>query len=186
LIDATHPYARIISWNAVEAARQTGIPILAVRRPPWIAVDGDVWIDVADARDAVLALGADPRRVFLTVGRQELEPFSSAPQHHYFVRSVDPVDPPLAVPHAHYLLARGPFTAADDRELLVAHSIDAVVAKNSGGTATYSKIAAARSLGIAVLLFRRPPVPDCPSVASVEKAVDWLDHALGREVPRGV
>jgi precorrin-6A/cobalt-precorrin-6A reductase len=186
LIDATHPYARIISWNAVEAAKQTGIHILAVRRPPWTAVAGDAWLDVDDAKGAVRALGANPRRVFLTVGRQELDPFSAAPQHHYFIRSVDPVDPPLAVPNAHYILARGPFTEPDDRELLRSHSIDAIVAKNSGGTATYSKIAAARELGIPVLMFRRPAVPDCLAVASVNSAVDWLDHALGRELPRGV
>jgi precorrin-6A/cobalt-precorrin-6A reductase len=186
LIDATHPYARIISWNAVEAAKQTGVPILAVRRPPWTAVEGDDWVDVDDAHDAVRALGADPRRVFLTVGRQELEPFRGAPQHYYLVRSVDPVEPALEVPQAHYHLARGPFTETDDRALLLDHSIDAIVAKNSGGRATYSKIAAARSLRIPVLLFKRPPLPDSPSVASVDHAIAWLDHALGREVPRGV
>jgi precorrin-6A/cobalt-precorrin-6A reductase len=186
LLDATHPYARRISWNATAAARQTGIPILAVSRPPWTAVEGDNWVDVEDARDAVRALGETPRRVFLTIGRQELEPFSQAPQHQYLIRSVDPVEPPLEAPNVHYYLARGPFTESDDRELLMRHSIDAVVAKNSGGSATYSKIAAARSLGIPVFLFRRPPAPDSPSVTSVASAVAWLDHALGREVPRGV
>src|ERR1700761_2937800 len=42
LIDATHPYARVISWNATEAARQTGIPILALHRPPWVRGGGDI------------------------------------------------------------------------------------------------------------------------------------------------
>jgi len=184
LIDATHPYAETISANAVRAASQTNTPILAVRRLPWTAVDGDVWIDVSDAQDAVRALGARSRRVFLTVGRQELAPFSAAPQHHYFIRSVDPVEPPLDVPHAHYILARGPFTETEDRAVLESFSIDAVVAKNSGGEATYSKIAAARLLGVPVFMFRRPTVPDCPSVATVAEAVAWLDHATGRA--RGV
>ncbi|MBN9549499.1 MAG: precorrin-6A/cobalt-precorrin-6A reductase, partial [Alphaproteobacteria bacterium] len=35
LIDATHPYAARISANAAEAARQSGVPILALRRPGW-------------------------------------------------------------------------------------------------------------------------------------------------------
>jgi precorrin-6A/cobalt-precorrin-6A reductase len=109
-----------------------------------------------------------------------------APQHHYFIRSVDPVEPPLDVPHAHYILARGPFTEAGDTEVLESFSIEAVVAKNSGGEATYSKIAAARALGIPVFMFRRPPVPGCPSVVTVAEAVAWLDHALGLDVPRGV
>jgi precorrin-6A/cobalt-precorrin-6A reductase len=115
-----------------------------------------------------------------------LSPFCSAPQHHYFIRSVDPVDPPLDVPHATYILARGPFTEPEDRTLLESSSINAIVAKNSGGDATYSKITAARSLGIPVFMFKRPPVPDCPSVATVGEAVNWLYQAAGLEVPRGV
>jgi precorrin-6A/cobalt-precorrin-6A reductase len=186
LIDATHPYARTISANAALAAAQTCTPVLGLRRPPWQAIDGDFWIDVADSAGAVRALGRTPRRVFLTVGRQELSPFCSAPQHHYFIRSVDPVDPPLDVPYARYILARGPFTEASDQALLASNTINAIVAKNSGGTATYSKIAAARSLGIPVFMFKRPLVPAFPAVATVAEAVDWLYQAAGLEVPRGV
>ena len=186
LIDATHPYAETISANAAQAALQTNTPILALRRPPWTAVEGDVWIDVSDAQDAVLALGERPRRVFLAVGRQELTPFVAAPWHHYFIRSVDPVEPPLDVPDAHYILARGPFTESEDRALLESFCIDAVVAKNSGGNATYSKIAAARLLHIPIFMFRRPAIPDCPSVATVGEAVAWLDHAVDLAAPRGV
>src|ERR1700756_2892242 len=36
LIDATHPYAAMISTNAVEAAQATRIRFLALRRPPWV------------------------------------------------------------------------------------------------------------------------------------------------------
>jgi precorrin-6A/cobalt-precorrin-6A reductase len=187
LVDATHPYAATISMNAASAAKLTNTPILALRRPAWIAAPGDVWIDVADGEDAVRALGQSARRVFLAVGRQELEPFNTAPQHVYVIRSVDPVEPPLDVPHAHYILARGPFTEHQDRDLLESFSINAVVAKNSGGDATYSKIAAARSLGIPVFMFKRPPMPECPSVGAVAGAAAWLDHAIaGLGVPRGV
>jgi precorrin-6A/cobalt-precorrin-6A reductase len=59
-----------------------------------------------------------------------------------------------------------------------------VVAKNSGGAATYSKIAAARALGIEVVMIRRPQVPESTVVETVEEAVAWLDHQLGLD--RGV
>jgi precorrin-6A/cobalt-precorrin-6A reductase len=185
LIDATHPYAATISANAVRAAALTDTPVLALHRAPWSAVPGDVWIEVADAAAAARALGSESRRVFLAVGRQELAPFSEAPHHFYVIRSVDPVEPPLDVPHAHYVLARGPFTADEDKALFGSFSINAVVAKNSGGEATYSKVLAARQLGIPVFMFKRPVIPDCPSVATVAAAVAWLDHAVGF-VPRGV
>jgi precorrin-6A/cobalt-precorrin-6A reductase len=186
LIDATHPYAATISANAARAAAVVGVRLLALRRPPWQLVAGDRWTEIADVPEAVRALGPAPRRVFVALGRKELKPFGAAPQHHYLVRSVDPVDPPLPVPHATYVVARGPFAEPAERDLLTAHAIDAIVAKNSGGDATYGKIAAARSLGIAVILLRRPHLPPAPSVASVEEAVGWLDHALASVAARGV
>jgi precorrin-6A/cobalt-precorrin-6A reductase len=94
LIDATHPYANVISKNAVEAARQADVPLVVLRRPPWIAAAGDRWTEVGDVREAVRTLGDTARRVFVALGRNELAPFNEAPQHFYLIRSVDPVDPP--------------------------------------------------------------------------------------------
>jgi precorrin-6A/cobalt-precorrin-6A reductase len=186
LIDATHPYAAAISANAAKASELAGVKLLALRRPPWTRVAADNWIEVATVADAVAALGSEPRRVFVALGRNELQPFESAPQHDYLVRSVDPVDPPLAVPHAEYVLARGPFSEAEDCALLETHRIEAIVAKNSGGGATYGKIAAARALGIPVIMLKRPKLPDVEAVATVEQVLDWLNHALTLSTARGV
>jgi precorrin-6A/cobalt-precorrin-6A reductase len=176
LIDATHPYAAVISTNAAHAAARAEVRLLALRRPVWVAAAGDQWTEVADAAAAVGALGPAPRRVFLALGRQEIGVFAQAPQHHYLVRSVEPIVPPLAVPDADYITARGPFGEDNERALLTQHRIDTIVAKNSGGAATYGKIAAARSLGIGVILLRRPLLPDVPAVETVDAAVAWLDH----------
>lgn len=185
LVDATHPYAARISANAAEAARLAGVQAIALHRPAWEHVPGDRWTTVEDAAEAAELLGEQPRKVFLALGRQELAPFEDAPQHSYLIRSVDPVQPPLAVPDATYILARGPFTEEDDRALLETHGIDVVVAKNSGGPATYGKIAAARALGIEVFLIRRPPLPALPCGTSVEDVLHLADHALTVE-KRGV
>ena len=186
LIDVTHPYADAISANAARAAELAGVKLLAIRRPPWRRVDGDNWIEVADSAQAAQALGAAPRRVFLALGRNDLQPFAAAPQHFYLIRSVDPVEPPLAVPHARYVTARGPFSETEDRALLEEHRIEIVVAKNSGGDATHGKIAAARRLGLPVVMLARPALPGVPSVATVEEALAWLDHAGTEAVARGV
>jgi len=42
----------------------------------------------------------------------------------------------------------------------VDHGIDVIVSKNSGGSATYSKLEAARELSIPVLLHARPTLPE--------------------------
>jgi precorrin-6A/cobalt-precorrin-6A reductase len=186
LIDATHPYANIISENATKAARKAAVPFVALRRPPWSAVAGDRWIEVGDARAAADAIGREGRNVFVTIGRNELAPFASVPQHRYLIRSVDPVDPPLPLAHVTYITVRGPFSEADDRALMTQHKIEVVISKNSGGSAAYGKIAAARSLGIEVIMLRRPPAPDAPSVNTVEEALAWLDHALTSTAARGV
>jgi precorrin-6A/cobalt-precorrin-6A reductase len=186
LIDATHPYAAAISVNAVEAARSAKVLLLALRRPAWRQVAGDIWTEVDTMEDAVKALGEAPRRVFLALGRNELRPFEAAPQHVYLVRSVDPVDPPLAVPHAIYLTARGPFSEEEDRALLERHRIEVIVAKNSGGEATYGKIAAARALHLPVIMLKRPALPKTESVTTVEEVLVWLDHAVTFSTARGV
>jgi precorrin-6A/cobalt-precorrin-6A reductase len=186
LVDATHPYANIISANAAAAARQASVPLIAFRRPPWRAVAGDRWIEAADVADAVRRLGERPRRVFVTLGRTELAPLTTAPQHFYLIRSVDPVKPPLPLPCVSHVTDRGPFSATDDHTLMSAHDIDAVIAKNSGGVASYGKIAAARVLGIDVIMLRRPALPDAPAVETVDEVIAWLDHAIASAMARGV
>jgi precorrin-6A/cobalt-precorrin-6A reductase len=186
LIDATHPYAAIISANAAAAARQSGVPLLALRRPAWTPLDGDVWNEVADVPAAVRRLGDRPRRVFVTLGRSELAALSDAPQHFFLIRSIDPVEPRLPLPYASFVTGRGPFAEADDCALMRRHGIDAVIAKNSGGTATYGKIAAARALGIEVIMLRRPPPSGASAVETVDAAIAWLDHALTSASARGV
>jgi precorrin-6A/cobalt-precorrin-6A reductase len=186
VIDATHPYADIISANAAVAARQAGVPLIALRRPPWQAVAGDRWSEAADVGDAVRRLGARPRRIFVTLGRSELAALTTAPQHFYLIRSVDPVEPPLSLPRVSYVVARGPYSEADDGALMREHAIDAVIAKNSGGAASYAKIAAARALGIEVVMLRRPAPPDGPAVESVDEAIVWLDHAIASATAGGM
>lgn len=60
------------------------------------------------------------------------------------------------------------------------NGIEILVSKNAGGAATYGKIAAARTLGIPVVMVRRPGKPDVPSVPDAAGALRWLeagDHA---------
>lgn len=188
LIDATHPFAANISRNAAEAARLAGVPLLALLRPEWTREAGDIWTEAADIPDAVAKLGPAPRRVLAALGRNEVHALEAAPQHDWLVRSIDPVDPPLALPSVAMIEARGPFPEEDERTLLKHNRIDAVLSKNSGGAATYGKIAAARALGIEVIMVARPARPEVETVASVEEALAWLERRLHHSSParRGV
>lgn len=181
LIDATHPFAAQISRNAAIAVAETGTDLLALRRPAWSRQAGDRWNAVADIASAVAALDIPPRRVFLTLGRQELLPFEAMKQHSYLVRSVDPVEPPLDLPDVSYITARGRFSEEDEIALLQRHGIDLIVSKNSGGLSSVGKINAARKIGIDVVLIERPHLPDVPSAKSVEELAGIVSHrALSR------
>jgi precorrin-6A/cobalt-precorrin-6A reductase len=70
--------------------------------------------------------------------------------------------------------------------LLERHRIDVIVAKNSGGDASYGKLAAARVLHLPVVMLERSAMPDTASVETVEEAFAWLDHAVTLAATRGV
>lgn len=176
VIDATHPFAAQMSRNAVEACAGPQLPLIALEREPWQATEGDRWTHVPDLAGAVAALGPAPRRVFLAIGRQTLDAFAAAPQHHYLLRLVDQPTEPFPLPLAEAVIARGPFTVEGDRALLTEHHIDVVVSKNAGGLGAEAKLAAARELGVPVILIDRPPVPDRQVARSVDAVMAWLNR----------
>ncbi|WP_367714248.1 cobalt-precorrin-6A reductase (plasmid) [Nitratireductor sp. GISD-1A_MAKvit] len=182
MVDATHPFAARMARNAAEAARLTGVPLITLMRPAWQPVAGDNWQIASGMAEAAKLLGQEPRRVFLAIGRQEVQMFRAAAQHHYRVRSVEPVEPSHLPANAHCILARGPFSEADEIALLTEHRIDIVVAKNSGGAATYGKIAAARRLGLPVIMIDRPKPSGTATVANVDEALAAIEAHLAAPV----
>ena len=154
LIDATHPFARQISANAVEAASIAGVPLETRTRKPWARQPGDTWIKVETleaARDAI-----PPRaRVLLALGSQHIGLFASRDDVHFVVRMIDRPETPLTLPDHALVLGRPGDTAAVETMLLIAHSITHIVCRNSGGTAAYAKIEAARQLGLPVIMVGR-------------------------------
>jgi len=172
LVDATHPFAATMTASAAAAAEATGIPLLRLQRPGWSPQPGDDWRWVDTPTEAALAV-AGFGSVFLTTGRRGLGAFAGLTGR-CLVRSVDPPDPPLPE-RTTVVLARGPFAVSDELALMRQHAVDVVVTKDSGGGMTAAKLAAARRLGVPVVLIRRPPLPPgVPTVATVEEAVAWV------------
>ncbi len=58
------------------------------------------------------------------------------------------------------------------------HAIDVLVSKNSGGDAAYAKIAAARALGLPVVMVQRPALPPGECRPDVASALEWLRALL--------
>ncbi len=177
VIDATHPFAAQMSRNAALACAATGVPLIALTRPPWTPAPGDRWTCVADIAGAVSALDRPRLHVMLAVGRMHLAAFAPNPQHRYLLRLVDPPVGPLPFPEAEVIVDRGPFDAAADRALMARCGTELVVSKNSGGAGAYAKIAAARALGVPVVMIDRPEPPARREAHEVSEVLDWISHA---------
>lgn len=177
VIDATHPFAATITGTAAGATTELGLPFVVLRRPGWQAGPGDSWhwADSLDtAASAVPDLGC---RAFLTTGRTGLAAFCALDRLWFLVRTIDPPGPPLPA-RCQVVLGRGPFTVDGELDLLRRHRIDVLVTKDSGGPQTAAKLVAARSLGLPVLLVRRPPLPSVPVVTTRAEVLRWLDLTL--------
>jgi precorrin-6A/cobalt-precorrin-6A reductase len=178
LIDATHPFANQISENAAAATQEVGIPRLMVIRPPWEKLEDDDWLEVEDNLAAATTLANRAKRVFLTIGRQEIGTFAHLQEIWFLMRMIDPPNTDVIIPPGLILCDRGPFNLENEQEILLKYNIDTIVSKNSGGNATYPKIIAARKLGIKVVMVNRPPVPPGKQVADVDSACKWLFDKL--------
>lgn len=176
VVDATHPFAAEMSYNAVEACKATRIPLIALERAPWTKAEGNNWIEVSNIIAAVAALPDAPTKVFLAIGRQHIGPFGAKPQHDYTLRFVDPPDDALPLLDADVIVSRGPFTLVDEREMIRSRGIEWIVARNSGGGGARAKIDVARELGLPVVMVARPESPDRPRAESVAEVMQWLGH----------
>lgn len=163
LVDATHPYADQMPWHARDAAALVGMPHLRLTRPPWPTRGS--WIEVDDAARASEVLHG---RVLVTLGRQELDSFRAMSGVELLVRSVEPApEGPWRT-----VTARGPFAYDDEVALLRAERIEMVVTRNSGGAT--AKLDAAEAVGAQLVVIRRPPAVDAPTVGDVDAAMAWL------------
>lgn len=177
LIDATHPFAAIMSAHAVAAAAQTGVPLLRLERPAWQPRAGDRWISVNSMEEAAHVLPAGAR-VLVTTGRKGLTHVFARQDVAGVIRSIEPPDE--ALPAAwRLLLDRPPHTLASEMALLGAEHITHVLSKNAGGDATRAKLDAAREMAIPVVMIDRPQKPKAACFGSVDELLSAVGKDLG-------
>lgn len=183
VVDATHPFAVQISGNAREACTLEKVPRLVLSRAPWRSKLSDKWRNVSDLDTAAALLPDVAKRAFLSVGSVRLGAFSGLPGVHLVVRMIDPPTTRVPLADCSVILGRGPFDVEAERALLRRERIDAVVSRNSGGSATYAKIRAARELDLPVVMITPPTQETGQSVGSVEGALRWIGERIALQMP---
>jgi len=176
VVDATHPFAAKISQNAREACNGMGIPFITLERPPWQPSAKDNWRHAANTQEAANLI-APNARALLTIGKRGLAPFISRDDVTWLIRSIEPLNQSIPA-HAQNLIARAPFTIADEKALFAQHDIDTLVTKNSGGDATVAKLQAARDMGLQVIMINRPTSDRPPDASNVEEAIELMRRRI--------
>jgi precorrin-6A/cobalt-precorrin-6A reductase len=166
LVDATHPYAAIISRNAFEAVQGSATTLVRFERPAWTPQAGDKWNSVASLSEAAATLPAQAR-VFISTGRKELQPFLARDDLSGMIRTVEPPAEQLP-PNWHLLLDRPPHDITSETRLIQQHKITHLLTKNAGSDSTRAKLDAARALRLAVVMVERPQKPATETFHSVE------------------
>lgn len=178
VIDATHPFAARISANAEAACSNLSLPLIAYDRPPWERSEDDRWHEVPSMEGAAACVAQRSGRIFLAIGRQQVDLFSSCTEASLLIRAIDPPASPLPS-NAQLILERGPFDLEHELNLLREHAIDLIVSKNSGGPSTYAKIEAARILGIPVVMVSRPQKRIVPAFATIDSVLAEIGRLQG-------
>ncbi|MBA8878564.1 cobalt-precorrin-6A reductase [Phyllobacterium myrsinacearum] len=176
LVDATHPFATQISDNALAAADATGIPFVRLERPDWQRKPGDSWTSVTSIEDAVSAIPSKAR-ILLALGRQHIAPFSRRHDVHFVVRMIDPPEAPLDLFDFELELSR-PGKKDDEAAFLTRKRLTHIVCRNSGGGASYAKIAAARELGLPVIMIERPYRPASHTLPDTPGVLQFVEETL--------
>jgi precorrin-6A/cobalt-precorrin-6A reductase len=166
ILDVTHAF----DTHTRRRWAKPGLPYARVARALWEPEPGDQWTTVDTIEDALAAL-PNGARVFAATG-QGSGPVLAGHGAPVFLRQLSKHDLPPPK-NCTYVFGAGPFDVAGEVAVLRELNIDVVLARNVGGPDSYPKLAAARELGLPVVLLRPPPLPDGPVLMSPEDVREW-------------
>lgn len=163
VVDATHPYASVVTENIAAACKAAGTEYLRLLRSGIAAPEDAVFAE--DIPEAVSYLNTVEGNLLLTTGSKELHKFTSIKgfADRVYAR-VLPMKESLqlcesaGLKPAHILAMQGPFSK--EMNVAMLRSVDAkfLVTKDSGSKGGFEeKQAAAREIGAKLVVIGRPP-----------------------------
>lgn len=159
VIDATHPFATIVSETAMEACKETEIPYIRFERKSEQTDDTYLVADIEEACKVATELG---QRIFLTTGSKNLPEFVAGLRNLHIIARILPVSDVIRSAEELGLVAdqiigmKGPFTKEANRTQLEMTGADVLITKESGKQGGFQeKLTAAAELEIPVIVIRR-------------------------------
>ena len=178
VIDASHPFSSKISLNTMNACKALNIPVINYSRKPWFKKKGDNWIRVKNFYESTNYLRGKPKRIFLAIGRKNLDTYKEFSQNFFLLRFLESNTNNNFFQNQKCIISRGPFTVDDDLRILSRYRIEMIISKNSGGDGAYSKIIAARRLKIPIIIISRPKGVKTKKIYNFNSVMSWLNYKV--------
>lgn len=180
VIDATHPYAGLVTDTVSHTCRLLNIPCHRVLRAAGAqqnAAPDSLITTVDDAAGAIAYLKNTVGNILLTTGSKELERFMQMPgsAERIYARVLPDSQviaecERLGIKGRRLIGMQGPFSAAMNRAMLEATAARFLVTKESGAAGGFAeKIQAAQSVGVSVVVIGRPRLEQGISVEAAKK-----------------
>ncbi|MGF7057501.1 cobalt-precorrin-6A reductase [Brassicibacter mesophilus] len=178
VIDATHPYAKQISENAINSCNNKSITYLRYERRP-TKIDNVNRFKTYE--EAIKFLNTTQGNILLTTGSNNIKCFSAINRKDRIYARVLPTIEAISkcgeiglIPKQ-ILGLQGPFSIELNKAIYKEYSIKHVVTKDSGTIGgTDEKIAAAINLGINIVLIERPQVDYTNTFNNIEDLINYL------------
>lgn len=185
IVDATHPYAADVRHTARQVATHLQIRYLSFIRPSGLRGDEDV-IHAPTHDEAAHFAFTLGRAVLLTIGSKNLEPYVRAARlvgQPLVARVLDSPDSLAVCRHVgldeHAIVTgRGPFSTAQNREIIHRFGVGVLVTKDSGvpgGLA--AKLEAAAQEACRVIVVDRPGLCVIGAMDSMDELVRTVEQS---------
>lgn len=166
-IDATHPFAVMVSDNIRSAAGREGVELIRLSRDR-SDISSDI-ILVSSAEEAAEAAAEAGSRILLTTGSKDLEiygkclnPENLFPRILPMVSGIEKCER-AEIPHRNIIAIQGPFSEELNRAVIKEYDIEVMITKDSGSTGGFQeKLNACRSCGIPAVVISRPEEDGLP------------------------
>ena len=190
IVDATHPYATIVRATANDIAEQLELPYFSFVRPTSVS-NSETGIRFAPNHQAAAQLTVTYQRpILLTIGVKNLLPYVTTVQATQIplIARVLPTDSShqacrvAGLSDKNIILARGPFSVAENRAVIRRFNIGVLVTKDGGAAGGVpEKLEAAQTEGCEVIVVQRPALPQQAYFSTINQLVDSLCRQLVEE-----
>ncbi len=189
VVDATHPYAEVVTQNIKAAMKDMDIPYLRLKRENSVESSYEKIQYFEDSVSCAKALEKTEGNILLTTGSKELSIFSNAIEikERLYVRILPGLESlKLCMDHGiagkHILALQGPFTMEMNEAILKEYKIKYLVTKESGNAGGYQeKLDAAEKLRIPVFVIGRSNEDEG---YSFEEVCNELEVLCGQAIKR--